>query len=227
MPKKKLKWHWLARRSNESTDVSSPKAPQGLPDPVASPNPSIRIPQRPKSRHSDASNTRSSAPAAFATGNSLNISRDEARDRAGSVSLQLSPHNSTQDEGLSSVHAEKKDYWQLALDELQKEDSSIKGQVDAVQRAAAEAGNADFATQLLRTTQQEQEELESKRWKISVGSRKVVLRDHFDRLVKAITFIKEISNAIGNVDPVHAGLPLAGFCVLFSVSSIVSVASLR
>ena len=114
----------------------------------------------------------------------------------------------------------------MALDELQKEDSNMSEQVAALQRAAAEAGNTDFSEQLLHTTQQEQKGLESKRWKISIGSREVVLRDQFDRLVKAITFIKDLSNAIGNVDPVHAGLPLAGFCVLLSVSCIASVVSL-
>ena len=219
--RKKSRWHWPTRKSNESRDASSPKVPG------ASPNLAVRLPERPKSRHSDASNTSSSAPAGSAAANSVNKSKDEGRDHAGSISPQPSQSRTPQDEGSSSVHAEKKDYWQLALDGLQKEDSSIKGLVDAVQEAAAEAGNTDFAEQLLHTTQQEQKEFESKRWKISIGSREVVLRDHFDRLVKAITFIKDISNAIGNVDPVHAGLPLAGFCVLLSVSSTASVASLR
>jgi hypothetical protein len=47
-------------------------------------------------------------------------------------------------------------------------------------KAAAATGNVDFAAELLHTTQQGQQELESKRWKISTGSREMVLREHYD-----------------------------------------------
>jgi hypothetical protein len=94
---------------------------------------------------------------------------------------------------------------------------SVAEQITGVQQAAVFTGNADFAAQLLHTTQQGQRELESKRWKISAGSREIVLRDQFDRLVKAITLFKDIGNAAGSIDPLHAGLPLAGFCVLMQV----------
>jgi hypothetical protein len=98
---------------------------------------------------------------------------------------------------------------------------SLAEQITGVQQAAAAAGNSDFAAQLLHITQQGQQELESKRWKISAGSRKIVLRDQFDRLVKAITLFKDVGNAAGSIDPLHAGLPLAGFCVLMQVGLLI------
>ncbi len=90
-------------------------------------------------------------------------------------------------------------------------------QIVGVQQAAADAGDADFAVQLLHTTEQSRESLEAKRWKITTGSRELVLRDQFDRLVKAVTLFKDVGNAARNIDPLHAGLPLAGFCVLMQV----------
>lgn len=205
MPKRS-RWHWPARKSNGGPDVSSSSA-------------STQLPERPETRPDEATNTKSLAPAASAVGSSPNTSKGVAPNHAGSVTPQFTQHSTPQEESTSGVHPGKKDYWQLALDELQRGDSSTKGHVAAVQQAAAEAGNADFAAQLLRTTQQEQKKLESKRWKISAGSREVVLRDHLDRLVKAMTFLKDVSKSVGNVDPVHAGLPLAGFCVLMQVSA--------
>jgi hypothetical protein len=84
-----------------------------------------------------------------------------------------------------------------------------------VQQAAADAGNADFAVQLLHTTQQGQQALEAKR--ITTSSREWVLRDQFDRLVKAVTLFKDIVSATGSIDPLHARLPLAGFFVPMQV----------
>jgi hypothetical protein len=78
---------------------------------------------------------------------------------------------------------------------------SVAEQITGVQQAAAAAGNADFTAQLLHTTQQGQRQLESKTWKISAGSREIVLRDQFDRLVKAITLCKDVGNTAGSIDP--------------------------
>lgn len=50
----------------------------------------------------------------------------------------------------------KKDYWQLSVDQLKEEDSSVADQITGVQQAAAAAGSTDFATQLLHTARQAQ-----------------------------------------------------------------------
>ena len=122
----------------------------------------------------------------------------------------------------SGMNAVKKDYWQLAIDKLKEEDPSTADQIAAVQQAAAETGSTDFAAQLLRATKQSQEALEAKRWKITTRAGEVVLRDHLDRLLKVVTVFKDVGNAAASLDPVHAGLPLAGFCVLMQVRPISS-----
>jgi hypothetical protein len=69
----------------------------------------------------------------------------------------------------SDANASKKDYWKLAVDKLQEEDFSVTDQRAGVQQAGEVAGNVDFAAQLLHTTQQGQQELEPRRWKISTS----------------------------------------------------------
>ena len=90
-------------------------------------------------------------------------------------------------------------------------------QIIGAQQAAAESGNTDFAAHLLHATKQSQQTLEAKRSKINTTSREVVLRDQLNRLLKVVTVFKDVGNAAASLDPVHAGLPLAGFCVLMQV----------
>jgi hypothetical protein len=42
----------------------------------------------------------------------------------------------------------KKDDWQIAVDKLQEQDSSVADQIEGVQRATAAASNADLAVQV-------------------------------------------------------------------------------
>jgi hypothetical protein len=110
----------------------------------------------------------------------------------------------------------KKDYWQLAIDKLKDEDPSLSDAITALQEAASQAGD-DFTDQLLRVTQQSRQEVVAKRWKFNVGERTIVLRDQLDKIVKAVTLFKDVGAGAGNIDPLHAGAPWAGFCVLMQV----------
>jgi hypothetical protein len=87
----------------------------------------------------------------------------------------------------------------------------VADQIAAVRQAAAESGSTDFTAQLLHA-----------RWKVTASSREIVLRDQLDRLLKVVTVVKDVASAAASLDPVHAGLPLAGFCVLMQVWPILS-----
>jgi hypothetical protein len=115
--------------------------------------------------------------------------------------------------------ATKKDYWQLAAKTLQEEDTSMSGKIAGLQQAAMVTGDEDFAKQLLQATEQSKQALTAKRWKIAMGQREVILRDQLDRLLKVVSSFKEIVTVTGTIDPIHAGLPLAGFCILMQVRS--------
>lgn len=108
----------------------------------------------------------------------------------------------------------KKDYWQLAIDSLEKVDPSIADKISGIRDAAAENGETDFAEQLLHATRNNQRALEAKRWKIIKGNREIVVRDQLNRLLNGVMAFKNVMIPVSNIDPVHVGLPLAGFCVL-------------
>ena len=183
-----------------STTLSSPECPTPRKDEPSVPTPPL-VP----------------APTAAATG--LSSTPSSSHTARAPLPLQNDAHGppNTISSGMNVV---KKDYWQLAIDKLKEEDPSTADQIAAVQQAAAETGSTDFAAQLLRATKQSQATLEAKRWKIPTRGGEVVLRDHLDRLLKVVTVFKDVGNAAASLDPVHAGLPLAGFCVLMQVRPI-------
>jgi len=123
---------------------------------------------------------------------------------------------------LVSVKADnvKQDYWRLAVEKLKDEEPSLSDAITALQHAASEVGN-DFAAELLLATKRSQNELVAKRWRFAVGGREVVLRDQLDKIIKAVTLFKDLGGAVGSIDPLHAGLPWAGICVLMQVRSVI------
>lgn len=192
----------------------------------------IPLPERPKppafvatsKPQSLADQQSSSLPSPSVPPSTKILSPPSSTTNLGRAASTTTPQNfqngRRQDETSWRTIAAKKDYWRLAIEKLQDEDSSVADQIAGVQRAAADAGDADFAVQLLHTTEQSQQVLEAKRWKITTGSREFVLRDQFGRLMKAVTWLKDVGTAAGSIDPLHAGLPLAGFCVLMQVCPV-------
>jgi hypothetical protein len=73
-------------------------------------------------------------------------------------------HTTSQDGALSGANTSKNNFRQLAVDIHQGEGSSIANQMVEVEQvaSASAAGNADFAAQLLHTTQQSQQEFKFK-----------------------------------------------------------------
>jgi hypothetical protein len=207
----KRRFRWPSRTGGDggATDTSSASREVRVPQQT-----SVRFPERPKP-HASVVTPSSSSQTPNLSARPLLPSSSTSASRVAST-----PTPQRQDGISSDANASKKDYWQLAVDQLQEEDSTVAEQITGVQRAAAAAGNADFAAQLLHITQQGRQELELKRWKIITGSREIVLRDQFDRLVKAVTLFKDVGNAAASIDPLHAGLPLAGFCVLMQVGLV-------
>jgi hypothetical protein len=219
----KRRFRWPSRKRGDGGITNTPNAPQDVHDTNTSPqHTTALLPERPKRQAS------AGKPSLITDGShSLPPSTTNASRTASTSAPQNIQHSASQDANSSSANTSKKDYWQLAVDQLQAEDSSIAEQITGVQQAAAAAGDIDFTAQLLRTTQQGQQELESKRWKIGTGSGEIVLRDQFDRLVKAVTLFKDVGNAAGSIDPLHAGLPLAGFCVLMQVRTATQIVVMR
>ena len=61
------------------------------------------------------------------------------------------------------------------------------------------------------------EAMNKTQWRFTVGDKSVKVREQVDRVVKVVLVAKRFVSSVGNIDPLHVGLPLAGVCLLLSV----------
>jgi ankyrin repeat domain-containing protein 50 len=73
--------------------------------------------------------------------------------------------------------------------------------------------------QALAAARQKRELCEAKRWTFTFGSRKAVLGEKADSIVKWLDRFKQIGDVASNADPVHVGLPWVGIRLLLVVSN--------
>lgn len=62
--------------------------------------------------------------------------------------------------------------------------------------------------------------MNDKQWRIKVCGRSVVMREQVDKIVKIVLVAKDFISTAASLDPVHAGLPWAGVCILLPVSYV-------
>ena len=58
----------------------------------------------------------------------------------------------------------------------------------------------------------------SQQWKLTIMGKDFKIRAKIEEIVKIITAVKDFGSQVASLDPVHAGLPWAGVCVLITVS---------
>ena len=62
--------------------------------------------------------------------------------------------------------------------------------------------------------------MNEKQWRIKVCGRSVEVREQVDRIVKIVLVAKDFVSSVASMDPIHAGLPWAGVCLLLPVSDL-------
>ena len=110
----------------------------------------------------------------------------------------------------------KKDYWLLAVEKLRAEEPALRSAITAVQEAAATTGD-NVVSQLILATERSRDTLLAKQWKFGLGGKEIVVRDQLDKLVKAVQIFRDLGSAAAGIDPLHAGLPWAGICLIMQV----------
>jgi hypothetical protein len=126
------------------------------------------------------------------------------------------------DIGTNESSKDKRDYWQMAVQQLEEKDANVTEHLRSIQRAAIGSKDIDLITQLVISTNESKKALEAKRWKIVVGSREILVREQFDRISKFVSLFKNVGGAAASLDPLHAGIPLAGLCLLMQASHVIS-----
>lgn len=121
--------------------------------------------------------------------------------------------------GTTASNLAKKDYWQLALDEL-KTDKDFPERVLAAVQQAATQGGSNLSEQLLIATERSRKALLERQWKIAMGNKEIVIREQLEKILKAVQVFKDLGSTAAIIDPVHAGLPWAGLCLLMEVCSL-------
>jgi hypothetical protein len=56
-----------------------------------------------------------------------------------------------------------------------------------------------------------------KQWSLTIGGKKIVLRDKVNTVVDLISKFKDVGTIAVGADPIHAGLPWAGICLILQV----------
>lgn len=153
-----------------------------------------------------------------------------ARKPAGDISLILILVRS---EDLRFKQAEqpkaesRRGLWDRAYDDLRAEKKDLVEAFENMLSSSHEAnptldlGDEDplkREKQMSALVHEKLATMNDKRWRIQLCGRSVVMREQVDRVVKVILVAKDFINPFANLDPVHAGLPWAGVCMLLQVS---------
>lgn len=77
----------------------------------------------------------------------------------------------------------------------------------------------DKEKQLSAHVRKQVERMESREWKIRLGSKTINVWTQVERILKIALAIKDFGTQVANLDPVHAGLPVAGLYLILSVCS--------
>jgi hypothetical protein len=115
----------------------------------------------------------------------------------------------------------KKDYWLLAAQALDKEDEGGNKKYSTALDgllAAATQGKPSVIDEAITTTNRNRNELIAKQWKVSLNGKEIVLRDQLGSILEVLQTVKDFGSALASLDPIHAGLPWAGVCLLMQIT---------
>lgn len=94
-----------------------------------------------------------------------------------------------------------------ALEDLLTSELTLHGQ-------STLSGDTYEESQISEFIQSRLAAMNDRKWRIKMGEHSIEVRDQFDRIIKVVLVAKDFVSSVASMDPVHAGLPWAGICVL-------------
>ena len=76
---------------------------------------------------------------------------------------------------------------------------------------------ADKEKQLSVLVKAQVERMESREWKLKLGRKTIKVRKQVEGIIKILSAVKDFGTQAAALDPVHAGLPVAGLYLILSV----------
>lgn len=118
-----------------------------------------------------------------------------------------------------------KSLWDLAFEDLRKREKNLVDAFEKILMAESEVEtnlhNGDASKrekQMSAFVAKKLDAMNKEQWRFTIGDMSVDVREQVDRIVKIVLVAKEFISPVASVDPIHAGLPWAGVCILLPVS---------
>lgn len=129
--------------------------------------------------------------------------------------LQIEPHGRL-----------PKNLWEEAYDVLREDDKDLVDKYEHILSTEVAACTADSLSGNGRQLQEQMAALvakksaamRSKQWRFIIRGKPVEIREQVGRMLKILTAVKDAISPLASMEPFHAGIPWAGFCLLLPVS---------
>ena len=124
---------------------------------------------------------------------------------------------------------EAKSRWDKAYDSLRQEKEDLVNDFEKILLSEPELGRSvildstepDTREKTMRSfVSKKLAAMNDKKWRLNVAGSSVEIREQVDRLLKTILVAKDFISSVASMDPIHAGLPWAGVCMLLSVGIV-------
>ena len=129
---------------------------------------------------------------------------------AVSSNLDVAGHN-------SGCRSPSFNYWRDAARQVEQDDPALMKTLYRIQEKASSQGQT-LADKLLAETQKSRERLIERRWKVRFAGRELVIREKLESIIKSIQAFKDLGSSAAAIDPILAGLPWAGACLVMQIA---------
>ncbi len=125
----------------------------------------------------------------------------------------------------NSQAAQHGSLWDQAWHKAQQDAPKlIEDYITIARDAGFHTSQAPFNEEIPTVVENRVNAMRSKQWKFTIGKKTIKVRDQVDKIIQMIKLFKDAGATAAQVDPVHAGLPWAGVCLVLLVRQAVSKA---
>lgn len=113
----------------------------------------------------------------------------------------------------------KEDLWGAAYQKLGNDETSlIKNYERLLEAAIPDHVYASLQERIQAILTLKREQILQRQWKLQWGNKSIRIRTQVERVLRLVNVFKDVGTIATNADPIHAGLPWAGLCLLLTVS---------
>ena len=110
------------------------------------------------------------------------------------------------------------DLWKIAFNNLRKQQGPLVQQYERILSDSRSDGTNDNPEEIIQSViVSKREQLLRTQWNIRMGRCSIAVKSQIDRILKIIRAFKDVGSVAVQSDPLHAGLPWAGICLLLTV----------